>query len=161
MAPEIEARIAEIIRSGRLTVLAAKLCAIEPGADAASVHYRRRGASTVETWEAEKIVDCRGFGAAPFEVVNPALRSLLDHGFARLDPLRIGIDIAPECAIIDHSGTPSQRLFAVGPLTRAAFWETTAVPDIRNQCMALAERIACAVRAQDGFALPTTEALEV
>jgi uncharacterized NAD(P)/FAD-binding protein YdhS len=160
MAPEIEARITETIRSGRLTVLAAKLCAIEPGAAAVTVHYRRRGASTVETWEAEKIVDCRGFGATPFEVVNPVLRSLLDRGLARLDPLRIGIDIAPECAIIDHSGTPSQRLFAVGPLTRAAFWETTAVPDIRNQCMALAERIARTVRAQDGLALATTEARE-
>jgi uncharacterized NAD(P)/FAD-binding protein YdhS len=160
MAPEIEARIAEIIRSGRLTILAAKLCAIEPGAAAATIHYRRRGTSMVETWEADKIVDCRGFGATPFEAVNPALRSLLDRGFARLDPLRIGIDIAPECAIIDHSGTPSQRLFAVGPLTRAAFWETTAVPDIRNQCMALAKRITRTVRAQGGLALATTEALE-
>ena len=154
MAPEIEARITETIMSGRLTVLAAKLCATEPGAAAVTVHYRRRGANTVETWKAEKIVDCRGFGAAPFEVVNPALRSLLDRGLARLDPLRIGIDVAPECAIIDHSGTPSQRLFAVGPLTPA-------VPDIRNQCVALAERIVRTLRAQDGSALLTIEALEV
>jgi uncharacterized NAD(P)/FAD-binding protein YdhS len=154
MAPEIEARITETIRSGRLTVLAAKLCATAPGAAAVTVRYRRRGASTVETWEAEKIVDCRGFGATPFAVVNPALRSLLDRGLARLDPLRIGIDVAPECAIIDHSGTPSQRLFAVGPLTPA-------VPDIRNQCVALAERIIRTVRAQDGSPLPAMEALEV
>ncbi|MBA1993605.1 hypothetical protein HLX74_23725, partial [Escherichia coli] len=28
------------------------------------------------------------------------------------------------------------------PLTRAAFWEIIAIPDIRNQCAALAARLA-------------------
>ena len=161
MAPEIETRIAETITSGRLTVVAGKLCAIEPGAAAVAVRYRRRGTTTVETWEAEKIVDCRGVGATPVKVTNPALRSLLDHGLARLDPLRIGIDVAPEYAIIDRSGMPSQRLFAVGPLTRAAFWEATAIPDIRNQCAALAKRIARTVRAQRGSVLVAAEVAEV
>jgi uncharacterized NAD(P)/FAD-binding protein YdhS len=36
---------------------------------------------------------------------------------------------------------PSQRLFAIGPLTRAAFWEIIAIPDIRNQCVQLAEQL--------------------
>ena len=60
---------------------------------------------------------------------------------ARLDPLGIGIDITPECAVVDRSGAPSERLFAIGPVTRAAFWEIVAVPDIRNQCAALAKRL--------------------
>jgi uncharacterized NAD(P)/FAD-binding protein YdhS len=29
----------------------------------------------------------------------------------------------------------------VGPLTRGRFWENTAIPDIRVQCAALAQRI--------------------
>ena len=161
MAPEVEARITEAIISGRLTVVAAKLCAIEPGAGAVTIHYRRRGESTVETWQAENVVDCRALGATPLKVVNPALRHLLDHGWARPDALRIGIDVAPECAVIDRSGRPSPRLFAVGPLTRAAFWESTAVPDIRAQCIALAERIAGTVRAQHGSVLPTIKAAEL
>jgi uncharacterized NAD(P)/FAD-binding protein YdhS len=33
-------------------------------------------------------------------------------------------------------------LFAAGPLTRAAFWEIVAIPDIRNQCAELAARLA-------------------
>jgi uncharacterized NAD(P)/FAD-binding protein YdhS len=31
---------------------------------------------------------------------------------------------------------------AVGPLTRAAFWEIIAIPDIRNQCAELAAKLA-------------------
>jgi uncharacterized NAD(P)/FAD-binding protein YdhS len=57
------------------------------------------------------------------------------------DPLGIGIDITPECAVVDRSGAPSERLFAIGPVTRAAFWEIVAVPDIRNQCAAYANRL--------------------
>ena len=53
----------------------------------------------------------------------------------------MGIDVASDCAVVTRRGLPSQRLFAVGPLTRAAFWEIIAIPDIRNQCVRLAERL--------------------
>jgi len=57
------------------------------------------------------------------------------------DPLRIGLDVASNCALINQDGSPSERLFAVGPLTRAAFWEIIAIPDIRNQCAELAAHL--------------------
>lgn len=62
-------------------------------------------------------------------------------GLARLDPLGIGIDVTSDWAVIDQLGTASERLFALGPLTRAAFWEIVAIPDIRDQCPALATRL--------------------
>jgi uncharacterized NAD(P)/FAD-binding protein YdhS len=91
--------------------------------------------------EADRIVDCRQISGVPLRVTNPAVGSLLDAGLARLDPLGIGMDITPECAVVDRSGAPSERLFAIGPVTRAAFWEIVAAPDIRNQCAALANRL--------------------
>ncbi len=141
MAPEVETRIKARLADGRLTVMAAKLCAVEPHPQGAFVRYRRRGANVVETLLVDKIVDCRGVGPVPLRVANPALRSLFQRGLARLDPLQMGIDVTPDCAIIDQRGAPSDRLFAVGPLTRAAFWEIIAVPDIRTQCMKLARHI--------------------
>jgi uncharacterized NAD(P)/FAD-binding protein YdhS len=39
--------------------------------------------------------------------------------------------------MVDQFGVPSEWLFAIGPLTRAAFWEVIAIPDIRTQCAAL------------------------
>lgn len=141
MAPEVEWRIDGELSSGRLTVIAAKLKAIEPDATGAVVRYRRRGKSAIETLHVDKIVDCRGVSPAPLKIVNPALHSLVDHGLARLDPLAIGLDVTDACAIVDKAGVPSERLFAVGALTRAAFWEIIAIPDIRTQCVELASRI--------------------
>ena len=83
---------------------------------------------------------------------NPAVRSLFDRGLARADPLHIGIETERGGAIVNQDGAPSRRLFAVGPLTRAAFWEIIAIPDIRNQCAELAAELANVNEANSGRA---------
>jgi len=113
MAPEVERRINAAIASGLLKVMAAKICVtnlIESGEAGALVRYRRRGANSVETLQVDKIVDCRTIGATPLKVINPALCSLLERGLARLDPLHIGLDVTPDCALIDRFGVASERL---------------------------------------------------
>ena len=141
MAPEVEARIDQAMADGQLMLKAAKLVGIEGGASGAQVRYRRRGRAEIESLEVGAIVDCTGIVRDPCATANPAVRSLFDQGLARPDPLRIGIDIEANCGIVRADGTPSQRLFAIGPLTRAAFWEIIAIPDIRTQCAALADRL--------------------
>jgi uncharacterized NAD(P)/FAD-binding protein YdhS len=141
MPPEVEARIGAAIASGRLTVMAAKLCAVESNKAGAAVRYRRRGESAIETLHVNNVVECLGVVTNPMRTSNPAVRSLLERGRARVDPLRIGLDVAPNGGIVNRSGVPSERLFAVGPMARAAFWEITAVPEIRIQCGELADCI--------------------
>ena len=46
-----------------------------------------------------------------------------------------------EGAVIDESRQVSNQLYAVGPITKGVFWETTAVPDIRLLCKRLASQI--------------------
>ncbi|MDB5607849.1 MAG: hypothetical protein JWP25_4749 [Bradyrhizobium sp.] len=142
MAPEVEARITHALMDGRLTLIAAKIAGIEPNEAGARVRYRLRGQSESLSMQVGAIVDCTGIVKDPLASANPAVRSLLDRGLARVDPLHIGIETGPDCAIVNHDGVPSQRLFAVGPLTRAAFWEIIAIPDIRNQCAELATKLA-------------------
>ena len=47
-----------------------------------------------------------------------------------------------ECRILGRNGRANDRLFAIGPLSRGAFWEIIAVPDIRVQALELATRLA-------------------
>jgi len=141
MAPEVETRIAEAVATGKLTLLAAKLVDVELNTGGALVRYRRRGRNEIGSLQVGMIVDCTGIIRDPRATTNPVLRNLFDQGLVRVDPLRIGIEIAPDCAIVDERGQPSRRLFAIGPLTRAAFWEIIAIPDIRNQCAELAAHL--------------------
>ena len=103
--------------------------------------FRRRGKVDTETLRVAKIVTCVGVGVPPQDSVNPVLRYLLRDGLIRPDPIGIGLDVTADCAVIGRAGMASDRIFAVGPLTRGRFWESTAIPDIRLQCAALAQRI--------------------
>lgn len=141
VAPQIGARLQALIASGQLRVLAGKIVAVDERERGAEVSYRLRGRTASETLAVERIVDCRGIVTDPQASANPVIASLLDQGLARADALRIGIDVSVNCAVLNAAGSASRRLFAIGPLTRASFWETIAIPDIRNQCATLARHI--------------------
>ena len=72
---------------------------------------------------------------------NPLLRSLMDSGFARPDHLDIGFEVDGRSRV-----TGADRLWALGPLTKARYWEIVAVPDIRVQAAEVAEDIARELR---------------
>jgi uncharacterized NAD(P)/FAD-binding protein YdhS len=148
MAPEVERRIADAVASGKLTLLAAKMVNIEANPGGALVRYRRRGRSEIVSLQVDRIVDCTGIVKDPRTTSNPLMRNLFDQALARVDPLQIGIEIGPDCAVVAGRGEPSRRLFAIGPLTRAAFWEIIAIPDIRNQCAELAAHLVGAFQIQ-------------
>ena len=141
MAPQARERLAGAIAGGQLRILSGRVVSHQAGEQGLEVSYRPRNQSTVEILNVGSIIDCRGITADPSQSANPLLRSLLAQRLARIDALRIGIDVSAGCAILDAAGKPSTRLFAVGPLTRAAFWETVAIPDIREQCARLARYI--------------------
>jgi len=142
MAPEVEARMTDALWNGRLTVMAAKLAGVEPNAAGAMVRYRRRGENDMLSMQVGAVIDCTGIVKDPLASANPAVQSLFERGLARVDPLHVGIETGADGAIVGDDGALSQRLFAVGPLTRAAFWEIIAIPDIRNQCAELADKLA-------------------
>jgi uncharacterized NAD(P)/FAD-binding protein YdhS len=141
MAPNVAQRIHAMIESGRLEIVAGKMIEAIPTADGARVALRRRGSPVVDHLDVARIISCTGVRSDPEQSGNPLIASLFANGLARTDPLRIGIEVAPDCAIIDARGQPSRRLFAIGPMSQAAFWEIIAVPDIRLQTADLAARL--------------------
>ena len=144
MAPEVAARFAAMVADHQLEIVAGRILATRREGDNVEVALRRRGARAEETLSAVRIISCMGVTSSPDGSVNPLVRSLFAAGLARIDPLHIGIEVAPDCAIVDRDGRASRRLFAIGPMSQAAFWEITAIPDIRLQTAALAVRLTSA-----------------
>ena len=77
----------------------------------------------------------------------------------RLDRHRIGLETSAELQAVGDAGTATPRLWALGPIVRGMFWECTAVPDIRNQAVALARSVAAAQGPSAVFDHPTPERL--
>ncbi len=69
---------------------------------------------------------------------SPLLRDLFRGGVARPDPLRLGIDASIRGEVLDAAGAASDVLYTLGPPLRGLWYETTAIPEIREQAAALA-----------------------
>ena len=136
MAPEVETKIRALQETCQLRILPGHLLKVDAKREGASVSIRPR-ASLVRL-EVSRIVSCRGFTSDPRRSSNPLVAQLVADGASRADPLGIGLDVDNDCALVDASGRASQRIFAVGPMSQAAFWESIAVPDIRLQAAFLA-----------------------
>lgn len=141
MAPDIHARLAQALGEGRLRLVAGRLTGVHDVDAGFAVEVQLRQSQEVERLEVARIYDCTGIVRDVSQGSIAVVRSLTDRGLARPDTHRLGLDVTAECAVIDAQGTPSDRLYAVGPLTRGTFFEIDAVPDIRVQCARLARRL--------------------
>ena len=152
MAIPVAERIDQARRDGQFHIHVGRIRRVADGeAGGAEVVFRRRDDGAEQTLHAARVVNCAGPGCDYDRIQDPLVRDLLSTGYARPDALRLGLDMTSACAIRDASGAISRRLFAVGPVTKAVFWEMTAVPDLRRQCEALAEHLASVIAVSPPF----------
>ncbi|WP_062228056.1 FAD/NAD(P)-binding protein [Aureimonas frigidaquae] len=140
MAPQAAEGIAQSLSDGQLRVLAGRVVDKRQEGDTIHLALRLRGGEA-SALAVRRVIDCTGILRDPLSGRNHLMARLVEAGEARLDPLRIGIETDAFGALVDRRGAASRRLLAVGPVTRALFWEVTAIPDIRLQCAALARRL--------------------
>lgn len=142
MAPQVAGRIEAARQSGQLRIGAGRIRDYRIIGDTVTVTYRAKRAVEFTTIEVGRVINCSGPGADFQRITQPLMRGLLARGLVRPDPLHLGLDTAASGALIRRDGSLSRRLFAIGPLTKGAFWEITAVPDIRRQCELMAHHLA-------------------
>ena len=141
LAPEVYARLHAIIDRGQLSVIAGKTLSFEEDAAGVAVGYRPRGGDAPQTIVARRIVNCTGPLTDLARTDEPLLRKLAAKGTIRADEAKLGIDVDNQAQTINARGEINPALYALGPMTRGAFWEIVAVPDIRQQTWNLARKL--------------------
>jgi uncharacterized NAD(P)/FAD-binding protein YdhS len=137
IAPEVARTIVRAIGEGRLEIVAGRIVAARAADDALEVDIRRRRAAEAQPMRFDYAFNCTGPLHSIGHTRDPLLRSLLDGGGARPDPLGIGLDVDERSRVAG-----GERIWALGSLTKARYWEIIAVPDIREQAAAVADDIA-------------------
>ena len=138
IAPQVHAKIQELISVGRLEVVAGRITEVRRSGDALDVTYRKRGEEVLEPPRSfGYIFNCTGPLADITKTGDPLLRELLDDGMVTPDELAIGLSV-DECSRV----AGGERLWAVCTLTKGRYWEIIAVPDIRVQAATVADDIA-------------------
>lgn len=142
MAPDVADRIADARARGQLLIRAMRIRARHVTPDRVAFDLIPRGGGAVERIVAARAIDCTGPGSDLACTPEPLLAGLFAHGAIRADALALGLDVDTDLRVISADGMANRRLAALGPLTKGVFWESTAVPDIRNQVAALARSLA-------------------
>ena len=143
--PATARRIDQLRSAGRLSVQRGRIVAVAetPTGLCVRIEHGGRVTEVAAGW----LINATGPAADITATTDPLLRGLLDSGLARPDPLRLGLEVDAGGALLSASGPPSDSIFALGPPLRGQLYETTAIPEIRDQAAALADRLLAACRA--------------
>jgi uncharacterized NAD(P)/FAD-binding protein YdhS len=142
-APAVADTVDRLRREKKLEVVAGTLIAAKADSEGIDVTFSCRGTSTCRTVRASWIVNCSGPGAHNSHGTHPFLQPLLEAGTLRNDELKLGL-LTDVCGrAIGESGDPHPDLLVAGTLRKATLWESTAIPELRQQAQTVA-RIALA-----------------
>ena len=140
LSPGVAREAASMLASGDLTVLAGKLVETTPG-ERIEAAWRPRGRRRAIRDRFDLVINCTGPLGAIGQSREPLIVDLLAQGHIQPDPLGLGVLTDDTGRLRHRADGRTSPIYAIGPLTRGAFWEITAVPDLRVQAQALARRI--------------------
>lgn len=141
------AALRELRDAGALQLHAGRLLQLERAGRQIRALYRPRGGSAPVTLLVDRVVNCTGPDYDLRRTNERLLRSLVAQGLACADPLGLGLATDARGALIGRDGRTAAELFSLGPMLRAAHWETTAVAELREYAARLAEHLLSAAHA--------------
>ena len=141
MAPAVNDILQQLQRVGVMRIHAARVRGFQLTDEGwVLARVRPRGSAHEATFRVQHVINCTGPDAS-IGRGHPLLRGLLDSRLVRTDALGLGLATDAEGALLDARGRASDMLFTLGPLRRGDLWESTAIPEIREQALALARRL--------------------
>jgi uncharacterized NAD(P)/FAD-binding protein YdhS len=148
IAPSGAAMLTELTASGQLQTLPGRAVAIIPDQGLLRVGIAQAGQP--QQWlAAPHVVCCAGPLMDYSRIAAPLVQHLRADGCLTPDALRLGISTDATGALLGPGGQPSAGgLFTLGASRRPAYFESTAVPELRQQAAALAEVLAQRYRCQ-------------
>lgn len=128
-APEIRAE---------MEVLCGRIVNMLTTPDGVCVEWRASGSGETRNLTVARVINCTGPACDYARVDLPLVVQLRRAGWLVPDPLRLGVETDAGGRMLGHDGAPVPNLFTLGPLRRPSLWESTALPEIREQAAALA-----------------------
>jgi len=80
-----------------------------------------------------RLINCAGPAQGIRQTIDPLLSSLLQSGVGSTDELGLGLRTDPHGRLVRQDGAPNERVWLVGALRKGDLWESTAVPELRQQ----------------------------
>ncbi|MCE0521453.1 MAG: FAD/NAD(P)-binding protein [Methylacidiphilales bacterium] len=139
MSPDVADAIDCLRRKRTLESISGALVSAAADADGVDVTLAFRDGSTKRTVRVSWVINCTGPGVHNRHTTHPILRPLLEAGVLCEDELHLGLRTDSIGRAIDSSGQSFPTLLVAGTLRKSTLWESTAVPELRQQAQAIAQ----------------------
>jgi uncharacterized NAD(P)/FAD-binding protein YdhS len=140
LPPPVAKAVEALEKEGRLQRLRGHLHGITPIERGLQLQYLPRGEQQERNLDADLIVQSIGLDNDVRRTQHTLLLQLVTNGHIRSDPFGLGIEATPDGHLL-HNGSAWPRLFAMGSMLRGTLWESTAMPEIRQQARHLADHL--------------------
>lgn len=127
--------------SGKLQLHGGRILSLLPQGRKMRVIWRPRGSSYAETLVVDTVINATGPDFNLERSRDPLLRTLHRDGLLIADPLHTGILTDTQGAPLNLQGVATPGLFYIGPMLRAAHWETTAARELQQHAVRLASHL--------------------
>ena len=139
--PQNAAAVVALTAAGLVQMHVGTVREIIPDGDLLRVRVGPHGAAGA--WlVAQHVINCAGPLLDYARIAAPLVVSLREAGDLTPDPLHLGLLTNAHGALLADDGTASPSLFTLGSSRRPAYFESTAVPELRLQAAALAQHLA-------------------
>ena len=139
--PQNAQAVADLTATGLVRLHIGTVREIVP--DGRRLRVRVRPTGEPNAWRtADHVISCTGPLLDYAHMADPLVQSLRAKGQLTPDPLHLGLLTDAHGALLAANGAVAPGLFTLGPSRRPAYFESTAVPELRRQAAALAAHLA-------------------
>lgn len=138
MAPEVHTQLTALQQTGRLQIVAGKVCQISPMQDGLMITYCPCDPHQITSIHATLVLNCTGPAYDRIADDQGLLTNLYNRGLITLGPLCSGVEVDEQGSA---KGKAPGAIFPLGALLVGELLECTAVPELREQTKEVAEQV--------------------
>lgn len=155
MPQEVSKVISSLIESKQLIIHKGRIKDYEEAEEGVNV-FLQKSKNQSEVLKVAKVVNCTGSELDFCQIQDPLVVDLLEKGLIAPDKLSLGLEADSTGALKDKDGNITEMLYTLGPPRKGQLWETTAVPEIREQAYQLANELLKSIAKESSESLMKT-----
>ena len=141
LAPNIGKQIDEMQKQGSIEIIAGRIESAQKQHKAIHIKYRDRASQEAKSIEVCAIIQCTGPNYDLSTVPDPLIQSVIRRNYLQQDALNIGLETSSQYRLQSPSHPMQQNLYYIGPMLKARYWESIAVPELRVHVQRLATQL--------------------
>ncbi len=138
---DVHKMIQQMILDDKLEIIAGRIHSIIETERGIRISFKRRRDQKNYEVNVARVINCTGPLSDIKKVDRPLIKNLISRKMIHADEMNLGIDAIADGTIINNDGTMSKYLFTIGQPLRGLLFESTAVPELRDQAKKLSEKL--------------------